>query len=116
SVAALTAALRVAPLHEVLEQLLAILRRGVRPLRRNEALELIALRLRGLRLPLQPFVGALEAGPAGQRRREIGFLPLRMARRLLEFSKFREEVVDEQMNPAIAIRAFRPVVGAPPGA
>src|SRR5687768_1864077 len=102
-------AARLAPLHEFLEQFLALLDRDrtgrrLRP-RLQEAVELLALRhgrrLRGLLL--QPLLGAFEAGPARQRRGEIGLLPLRMARRLLEIGQPREEVVDEFLDAAIAI-------------
>src|SRR4051812_11189756 len=83
------------PLQEFLEQPVALLggKRGrlLAPAGK-ELVELVALCLRRS-VAAQPFLGALEALPAGQHRREVRFLPFRVARGFLEFGQFWEKLV-----------------------
>src|SRR5262249_23314384 len=97
------------PLQELPEQPVAFRpgqRRGLLTAVRNELVELLALSLPGSIVLAQPFLRAGETRPARQNGGEIGLLPFRMTRRLLEFSEPREEVLDEPLNAPVAIGAL----------
>src|ERR1044072_3706261 len=102
------AALTRLPCQEFLEQAVALL--GGKRCRflaatGEELVELLALALRHRLTLAQPFLGGLEPLPAWHHRRKIVFLPFRIARRLREFGKPREENVVELLDAPISIRA-----------
>src|SRR5690349_8736817 len=89
------------PLKEFLEQPVALpgrKRDGLLAAARKELVELLALALRHRVVLAQPFLRAGKARPPRQHGRQIGFLPFRMARRLLEFGELGEEIVDELLD------------------
>src|SRR5882672_6253903 len=106
-----------APPDEVLEQLVALaFRDRARSCGRNlallqELIELIApVGELLLAVVLEPIVRAFEALPARNDGGEIGVLPLRVTRRLLEFADFRKEGFDELIDAAVAVGVLRPIV------
>src|SRR5215470_16754793 len=105
------------PPDELLEQLVALcLRDRARSSRGSPAVlqELIELIASGghllLAMVLEPIVRAFETLPARNDGGEIGVLPLRMARRLLELADLPEEGFDEFVDAAVAVGVLRPVV------
>src|SRR6185369_8060036 len=97
---------RLGPCQKLLEQPVALCRRGRRRLRLaggKEFVELVALGLRRRRMHAQPFFRALEPLPARQHRCEIGLAPFRMPRGLLEFCEPRKERFDELLDAPVAI-------------
>src|SRR5689334_1438430 len=109
----LLARVRLVPLEEVLIELVAIAEASRNWSARGEELveTLAPAAFRGLLVVLlQPFFGWLEALPAREFRRQIDFLPLRMAWLFLEFRHLGEEEVDEFRKAAIALGVLRPVV------
>src|SRR4051812_25584240 len=107
-----SAALARLPLEKFLEQPVAFARwqrSSLLAAAGEEIVELIALALRHAAALAQPLLGAFEALPTRQNRRQIGLAPFRMARRLLEFGEPREEVLDELLDATVTIRALRPV-------
>ena len=109
----LAPALLLAPLQKFTEQRLSLLRREAlrsRPCCSGRS------KTRCSPLAHPPWANALEhllrdapAGPARDRRRQIDVAPFGMARRLAKLVPFGEQVVDEPLNPPVAVVALRPI-------